>query len=137
MLNVSLAALSLTALFGFIFGLRYLLCSSFMPYHAQVVGKAWEQIEPRVQAIILGMLRIIGGGFLSFAVTLSWLTYALVQGARWAPWAIFSIAAVALLPSLYVAIKLRSVEPNANTPVRPVALAILLVAVGAALALLA
>ena len=39
-----------------------------------VVGKKSEQLEPHMQAIIVGMLRVIGGGFLGLAATVAWLT---------------------------------------------------------------
>jgi hypothetical protein len=34
-----------------------------------------------MQAIIVGMLRVIGGGFLGLAVPVAWLAYALFEGA--------------------------------------------------------
>jgi hypothetical protein len=63
MLYFALALLLLAVILGFVMGLKYLFSTSFTPYHAQVVGKPWEQLEPRVQAIIVGMLRVIGAAF--------------------------------------------------------------------------
>ena len=64
MLYFAVALLLLVVILGLVLGLKYLLATSFTTYHAQVVGKPWEQLEPRVQAIIVGMLRVIGGAFL-------------------------------------------------------------------------
>jgi hypothetical protein len=90
-----------------------------------------------VQAIIVGMLRVIGGGFLGLAATVAWLAYALFEGARWAPWALATISLIALLPALAVALGLRKIEPRANTPVVPSIAAIGLILLGAGLGLLA
>jgi hypothetical protein len=90
-----------------------------------------------MQAIIVGMLRVIGGGFLGLAATLAWLAYALFEGARWAPWALATIGPIALLPALAVALNLRKGEPRANTPVVPCIAAIGLILLGAGLGLLA
>ena len=87
--------------------------------------------------IILGMLKIIGSGFATLGVTLLWLCFALHEGARWAPWAILTISAAALGPMLYVAIKLRAFRPDAQTPVRPTAVMMMLIVVGVGLSLLA
>ena len=137
MLYFALVLLLLAVILGLVLGLKYLLATSFTPYHAQVVGKPWEQLEPRVQAIIVGMLRVIGGGFLGLAATVAWLAYALFEGAGWAPWALASIALLALLPALAVALDLRKVEPQANTPVVPSIVAIGLILCGAGLGLFA
>jgi hypothetical protein len=137
MLYFALVLLLLVVILGAVMGFKYLLAMSFTTYHAQVVGKQWEQLEPRMQAIIVGMLRVIGGGFLGLAATLAWLAYALFEGARWAPWALATIGPIALLPALAVALNLRKVEPRANTPVVPCIAAIGFILLGAGLGLLA
>ena len=70
MLNLALAAVLLVALGGIVFGVRYMRREAFLPYHAEVAGKSWEEIDPGIQVVILGMLRIIGGGFATLGVTL-------------------------------------------------------------------
>lgn len=71
------------------------------------------------------------------AATVAWLTYALVEGARWAPFALASIGLIALLPALFVAANLRKVEPQAKTPVIPAIVAIGLIVLGAGIGYLA
>src|SRR4051812_37745078 len=104
MLYFALALLLLVVIMGAVMGLKYLLATSFPPYQAETLGKQWEQLEPRMQVIILGMLRVIGGGFLGLAATVAWLAYALFEGARWAPWALATIGPLSLLPALAVAL---------------------------------
>jgi hypothetical protein len=137
MLDLALAAVLLVALGVILFGTRYMRRDAFLPYHADVAGKSWGEIDAGVQVIILGMLKIIGAGFATLGVTLLWLCFALHEGARWAPWAILTVSAVALGPMLYVAVKLRAFRPEAQTPVRPTAAMIVLIVVGVGLSLLA
>jgi hypothetical protein len=137
MLNLALAAVLLVALAGILFGVRYMRRDAFLPYHAAVAGKSWPELDPGVQVVILGMLRIIGGGFATLGVTLLWLCFALHEGARWAPWAILTISSLALGPMLYVAAKLRAFRPEAQTPVRPTLAMMLLIVIGVGLSILA
>jgi hypothetical protein len=63
MLNLALTAVLLVAFGAILFGVRYMRREAFLPYHADVVGKSWGEIDAGVQVIILGMLKIIGAGF--------------------------------------------------------------------------
>ena len=137
MLNLALVPLFIVALAVIVFGVRYMRRDSFMPYHAAVAGKSWSELDAGVQRVVLGMLRIIGGGFATLGVTLLWLCFALHEGARWAPWAILTVSATALVPMLYVAIQLRSFRPDAQTPVRPTLVMMALIVLGVGLSLFA
>jgi hypothetical protein len=137
MLNLALAAVLFVALACIVFGVRYMRRDAFLPYHAAVAGKSWAELDPGVQVVILGMLKIIGGGFATFGVTLLWLCFALHGGARWAPWAILIVSAAALGPMLYVALQLRAFRPGAETPVRPTLAMMVLIGVGVGLSILA
>ena len=108
-----------------------------MPYQAAVLGKSWPELEPRLQAVILAMLRVVGGGFIGLALAIAWLSFALLEGVLWAPWAILTIAAVMLAPALYSTLALRRVEATAHTPVAPTVVAIAPIAVATIVALLA
>ena len=65
MLNLALALLALAAFLMISFGIRYLRCEIFMPYHATVAGKSWAQLDPGIQTLLLGLLRVNGGGLAS------------------------------------------------------------------------
>jgi hypothetical protein len=137
MLNLALVPLLLVALAGIFFGVRYMRREAFLPYHSAVAGKSWPELDAGVQQIVLGMLKIIGGGFATLGVTLLWLCFALHEGARWAPWAILTVSAVMLVPMLYVTIQLRSFQPDAQTPVRPTLVMMALIVLGVGLSLFA
>jgi hypothetical protein len=128
--------LLLAALLSIFFGVRYLRTKEFMPYHAVVAGKSWSELELGVQTIILGMLKIVGGGLTTYGLALIWLLLPLNRGESWAPWAALTITATSILPTLYVTITLRRFEPKAKTPVVPTLIALALALAGVATAFL-
>ena len=127
---VSLCAFGLAGLLALAFGVRYLVTREFMPYHATVLGKPWAGLEPRLQAIILGMLKVAGSGLVGCGLSLLWLLLPLQRGEAWAAWAAITIFVAATGPILYVVLWLRRVSPGARTPVIPTLVAIALVVVG-------
>jgi hypothetical protein len=137
MMIAAIVLLAIAVVLGLVIGTRYLFAAEFMPYQAAVLGKSWAELDPRLQAVILAMLRVVGGGFVGLALAIAWLCWPLYHGARWAPWAIITIAAVMLAPALYSTLALRRVEPAAKTPLLPTVIAMALIAAGAIAALLA
>lgn len=133
---VALVALVLAALLALVFGARYVLTKAFMPYHGAVLGKSWAVLEPRLQIIILGMLRVAGGGLLGYGVALLWLLLPLQRGEVWAAWAALTVTLAVVAPILYVVVSLRRIEPSAGTPIGPTlaVLALVLLATIASLA---
>ena len=98
------------ALIVLTFGARYVLTREFMPYQATVLGRPWSQLEPRLQIIIRGMLKVAGGGLLGYGVALLWLLLPFHRGEAWAAWAALTISFAALAPILYTAVWLRRIE---------------------------
>jgi hypothetical protein len=129
---VPLALLSMASLISVFFGIRYFTTKEFMPYHAVVAGKSWSDLEPGVRTIVLGMLRIIGGGFATYGLALLWLLIPLYAKEPWARWAVLTLTATSILPALYVTIALRRVAPHARTPVLPAAVVLALALAGVA-----
>lgn len=132
MLTLQLVLVSLAALISIFFGVRYFTTKEFMPYHAVVSGKAWSELEPGVRTVVLGMLRIVAGGFTTYGVALLWLLIPLGAKQWWATWAVLTLTLAGVLPSLYVTIALRRSAPAARTPVVPAALVLILALLGAA-----
>ena len=117
-------------------GFKYLIASEFTTYHATVVGKTWSQIEPGIQSIIFGMLKIIGSGFMATGLSLLFLIIPILKNERWAFWAVLIITLMHWVPVQYVTIYLRSISPDAQTPVVPTSIIICLVVFGVGLQLL-
>ena len=63
----------------------YFPARQFKPYHAVVSGREWSALEPGVQTIIRGMLRIVASGFLACGLALLFLLLPLNRGEVWAP----------------------------------------------------
>jgi hypothetical protein len=135
MLSVQLTLLSLAALICLFFAVRYFAAKAFMPYHAVVAGRSWSELEPGVQTIVLGMLKIIGGGFAAYGIALLWMLLPLSAKAPWAPWAVLTMSAAVLLPTLYVTVALKRAAPSARTPVAPACVVIALVLIGSAMSI--
>ena len=117
MLVAASAILLLIALSSMVYGFWYLFARRYMSYHAELTGVAWGDIPPRYQAIILGMLKMVGAGMLAFGVALAWLVLPLSQGERWPIWAILTLLVAHGFVSVYVTIILRRVNPAAQTNV--------------------
>ena len=133
MLGFQIALLAIAGLISILFGVRYFFASQFMPYHATVAGKSWNELEPGVRTIILGMLKIIGGGFLAYGLAVLWLLIPLGQRQSWAAWAVLTVSIASVLPSVYVTIWLRRVSPSARTPVAPAVAVLVMALAGSAL----
>ena len=94
------------------FGVRYLTASEYMPYHAQGMGKDWEELTPQVQGVMLGALRGAGGGFLFTGVTLLLLlAVPFSRGERWAFRAVPALIILSALLGLYTTLTLTLLTP--------------------------
>lgn len=113
----AIAILLLIASSSIAFGLRYLFAKQYLFYHAQLTGLAWTEIPSRYQAVILGMLKMVGAGMLVFGLAIGWLLLPLSRGEQWAIWGLLSIILVHGLISIYATIALRRVNTSAQTNV--------------------
>ena len=136
MLTVQTVCLTLAGVIAIAFGLKYMLAREFMGYHATVAQRSWAELPSGVQAIVLGMYTIMGGGFISFGAALLWLLLPLNEGARWAALAALTLTITSLVPVVYVTVWLRRLQPQARTPVVPAVVVLVLAVVGAAAPLL-
>jgi hypothetical protein len=137
MLKLAIVLILLVSATSVAFGLRYLLTKEYMPYHAQVSQSSWAEIPTRLQAVMLGMLKVVAAGLIALGIALGWLTLPLSRGESWATWAILSVVLVNGLITIYVTVTLRKVEPTAKTPVAAAASSVALVMVALLLANLA
>ena len=111
------------------FSLRYLLSSQIMPYHLQVIGRSWNDFDPRLQMMLLGLLQLGGIGQLSTGLTLGVLTLIpFRRGQRWAYWAIPMIGFIYGAPIAYGAYALHR-STQATTPWKPVVIILLVLVV--------
>ena len=67
------------------FGVVYLFRGEFMPFHAIAIDMPWPEVPPGFQAIILALMKALGGAHIVLALAV----YAMLfgpfrQGVRWA-----------------------------------------------------
>ena len=104
---VSSVLVGLAGAVSLLFGIRYLFAKQFMPY--------------------------IGGGLAAYGLALLWLLIPLGARQPWAAWAVLSLSALVVLPTLHVTLALRRAAPAARTPVAPALIVLILVLAGAGL----
>lgn len=81
-------------------GLRYLVASQYMHYHADVVQERWSQLKPTEQRLMLGLLKGFGAGMLCLGLSTVFVAVGpLRDGAYMAHWfmAFLAISYTALL----------------------------------------
>jgi hypothetical protein len=112
------------AFFLIVLGVRYLRSSEFLPYHGAALGRDWNHLDPRLQLLLLAMLRNMGGGFLALGLsTLALLVFPFREGAAWATYILPLSLLVAAIPSL-VATRSVALATGAPVPERQVWIAI-------------
>ena len=135
MRRLPLVLFALVAILSLLAAGRYMATAEFMPYHAIVSGKSWAALESGLQTIILGMLKIVAGGFLASGVAILWLLLPLSRGSNWANWACLSVGLSVWLPTFYVTLLLKSTAPTAEPPIAATAVILALLVIGFTLSL--
>jgi hypothetical protein len=99
-----------------IFGFRYLFCDTIMPYHQQAIGMQWAEIEPGLQVLLNGLIKIAAAFFFIPGITIIvLLIIPFRKGERWAKWFIPGLSIFWLCFGLYVPINI-AIKTNASTP---------------------
>ena len=89
-------------------GLVYALRNELMPYHIEVLGVAWENIEPQFQFMFLSFINGAGAFLFAYGVALAVMTLIPFRnGEQWAKIAIPSIGLIGALPLLYIVAKVK------------------------------
>lgn len=120
----------LSALLSMLFGIIYLVRSTFMPYHQEALGKPWQQLDQKLRVLLIGLMRTAGGGLLATGVSAAILL--LIPFRAGESWSIYSIPAIGLLtaiPALYATIIIRF-QTRAHTPVAASSIAVGLLVIG-------
>ena len=137
MRHLAFALLLLSAVLCLGASARYMSAPEFMPYHAVVAGLQWQQLPTGVQVIILGMLRIVAGGFAACGFALGALALVAYRGQAWAAAACAVVGTAVWVPTIVVTLMLRNAQPKAEPPTAAAAAILALILVGALLAGLA
>lgn len=81
------------------FAIASLTRDEFMPYHREALGKPWGEVDARVQALLIGLMRGAGGLALATAVALVMILAVPFRDGQ--PWATFALAAIAFAASAF------------------------------------
>lgn len=106
----------INGLFCIIFGFRYLFCDTIMPYHQQAIGMKWTELEPGLQVLLNGLIKIAASCFFILGITtIVLLIIPFRKGERWAKWFIPALMFLWLGFGLYVPINI-ALKTQASTP---------------------
>ena len=87
---------------GFVYGILYLNRNRFMPYHAAALGRTWDELDLRLQTLLIGLLKIVGGCMFTCStagVILLWIPFRV--GDVWTNWTLLAIVCCAGIPAVY------------------------------------
>ena len=89
-------------------GLMYLLRTELMPYHLQVLGVAWEEVDPQFQFMFLSFINGAGAFGLAYGIALMvMLLIPFRRDERWAKWTIPAVGLIGSLPLLYIVLRVK------------------------------
>jgi hypothetical protein len=97
-------------------GFVYFFSTKMMPYHAQVIGKNWAELDRGIQLIILALMQVFGAGAITVGIIcLVVLFIPFRRGERWANWTLFLAAIVYSGLGFFVTFKVY-LTTNVSTP---------------------
>jgi hypothetical protein len=129
----ALVCYGIVAVTSIAFGAVYLVRSSYMPYHRDATEREWQELDAGLQALLLGLMRVAGGGLVAGGVALGMLlAFPFRDAEAWSRWALLLVGLAATLPSLYATASIRR-RTGAHTPVWVSVAGVLLVVAGAIL----
>ena len=108
----------LSLMLVFTFSMFYIFRSSFMPYHRDAVERQWNEIDNRMQKLLLALMKALGMAWLSWIFLCVYLLIILLSGSiNFWQLAIFQILyLLSAIAPVFVAIRLR-IQTGAKTPV--------------------
>ena len=72
------------ALVSIVLGGTYLLRSSFMPYHAEALGRSWAEVDPALQTLLGALMDVAGAGWIGIGVaTLALVAVPMRRDEQW------------------------------------------------------
>lgn len=85
-----------------LWSIRFLSSRTFFPYHAEASGMTWESVPPRLQYLILILMRVIGSALLIISVlVVAGAVHLYKEDASWLRLAIPAVI-IALLGALFL-----------------------------------
>jgi len=132
--GIALTCIAIPAIVEIIVGVIYFSASEVMPYHKEVLGVAWSDLQPGVRTMLVGFMNAYGSTHFAVGVALAILILIpLRRGHSWARWAILAVGLPVLSATVYLAARL-AFATGAQTPWRGSLVLLGMFLVGVALA---
>jgi hypothetical protein len=134
---LALISYALAFLIVVAFSTAYLKRSDFMPYHGIAIDRRWSEVEPRMQVLLLALIKVAGSAWLALALAGIFLLCLLFsRNGELTQLIVFQLfCLIAVTPPVAVAAYVRK-KTNAPTPVRSGSLVVLLTLFGFTFAVL-
>jgi hypothetical protein len=136
---LSVAAMALYGIVGFIsliMAIKNLSAKNFLPFHEQAAGTQLGDLDPRLQKVILALMKVAGLGFLVAALLM--LTFPVYNYVAPSPFLTYTVPLIALIYCAGLAGINYSLykKTGAETPWKKSLMAILLLVVGLVLSMI-
>jgi hypothetical protein len=124
----------LPTLTAFVVGIVYLRAPEIMPYHKEVLGVDWLQLQPGVRTMLVAFINVYGAMHVAVSIALGTLVLVpLRRDQQWARWGILAVGLPAIGSAAYTAVRL-AFTTGAHTPWRLALVLFAMLLVGVALA---
>lgn len=129
----AISSYAITGIVSIIMGAVYLFSPEFMPYHADAVGRAWQDLRDSERVLFGALLDVAGAGWIALGAAV--IVLAIIPMRRGEMWA--RLLVPSLLVLFYIPTILATLSVLEHTPASPPwygnAFALLATAIGLAL----
>lgn len=107
----------LSMVLGIIMGFMYLLNPKFFNYHEWVLEKKWEELDPKLQTLLIAFMKGIGGAIIALGLAVAAMViFAFRAGEMWSYYTIPVVSLVGWGVWLYDMVFIRK-RTKARTPI--------------------
>jgi hypothetical protein len=93
-------------------GSLYLFRGSFMPYHADALGRRWADVEPALQTLLGALMDVAGAGWVGIGVaTLVLVAIPMRRGEQWGRLLIPTLFFIFYVPTLWATLAVMNGTP--------------------------
>lgn len=93
-------------------GSLYLFRGSFMPYHADALGRRWADVEPALQTLLGALMNVAGAGWVGIGVaTLVLVAIPMRRGEQWGRLLIPALFFIFYVPTLWATLAVMNGTP--------------------------
>ncbi len=126
----SFSSYLLSIIFALYIGFIYLLKSKCFAYHEWVMGRKWEDLDLKLQALVIAFMKGIGGAIVALGLALAaMIIFAFSSREMWSYYTIPIVSLIAWGIWLYLMVFLRK-KTGAKAPIIVPAVGIVLILIG-------